>query len=214
MNLNASGRDAWKFWLDRKAWRSLRTASAIPRWASWNHSIPIDPLNGFSVSLLPSLHRFSMRRNSIALTVQSATRDRNPSRSIKQNKKEDLLRPRRRLNLLVSHLVVLLIAFSSVHTHAQSIDEMLQELEVTSSLIDLAPFDIITLKKEEGGKSVQVNPLDFPNRKVPANPKDSDSIRCVITLFPGRVYEVKWKDVAKVTLWEELILDRAKRNLE
>lgn len=214
MKTNDSCSPAWNFWLDREVWRRLLTVSVISPWASWNHSSHIDPLKGFSIGCPPSPHRFFTRVNSTDLEARSAARNPNPSRSTKQNEKEDPLRPRKRLHSLAVCLVVVLIGLSSVRSYAQSIDEILQELEVTSSLIDLAPFDIITLKKEEGGKSVQVNPLDFPNRKVPATPKDSDSIRCVITMFPGRVYEVKWKDVAKVTLWEELILDRAKKNLE
>jgi len=98
--------------------------------------------------------------------------------------------------------------------HSQEIDRILKELDISGSLIDMAPFDIITLIPSESGKSVQVNLLELPNRKVPTNSRNTEKLRCVLTIFPGRQYEVAWKDIAKVTLWEDLLLDRAKKHIE
>ncbi len=93
-------------------------------------------------------------------------------------------------------------------------DKLLEEIGVEGSVLDEAPFDIITLKKDEQGRSVKVNPIDFPNRKVPEAPKDTDRFRVVFPLFAGRVYEIQWKDIEKVILYEELILQRATALLE
>ncbi len=93
-------------------------------------------------------------------------------------------------------------------------DKLLEEVGVAGSVLDEAPFDIITLKKEEQGRSVRVNPIDFPNRKVPKEPKETDRFRVVFPLFPDRVYEIQWKEIEKVILYEELILQRATTLLE
>lgn len=115
---------------------------------------------------------------------------------------------------LVRWLLCACIVFLGIQSQAQEIDSMLKELDISGSLLDMAPFDIITLIPSEGGRSVQVNLLELPNRKVPTNPKTTEKLRCVLNLFPGRLYEVAWKDIAKVTLWEDLLLDRAKKHIE
>ena len=88
-------------------------------------------------------------------------------------------------------------------------DKLLEEIGVTGSVLDEAPFDIITLKKEEQGRSVKVKPIDFPGRKLPESPKETDRFRVSFTLFPDRVYEIAWRDIEKVILFEDLILQRA-----
>lgn len=114
-----------------------------------------------------------------------------------------------RLVLIAWFAVVLFLGGS----HAQSIDQVLEEIGVTGSILDVPPFDIITVTSEHGGKSVQVNLLDLPDRRVPTSPKPTEKLRCVLNLFPGRLYEIQWKDIAKIILWEELVLDRAKKLL-
>jgi len=93
-------------------------------------------------------------------------------------------------------------------------DKLLEEVGVAGSVLDEAPFDIITLKREEQGRSIKVNPIDFPNRKLPQSPKESDRFRVVFPLFPDRIYEIQWKEIEKVILYEELILQRANALLE
>lgn len=99
---------------------------------------------------------------------------------------------------------------SSSRVFAQSADEILEQLGIAGSLLDLPPFDIITVTAEAGGKSVQVNLLDLPNRTLPTDPKPAERLSCVVSLFPDRTYEILWKDIAKITLWEQLLLERAK----
>ena len=97
--------------------------------------------------------------------------------------------------------------------HAKQ-DKLLEEIGVAGSVLDEAPFDIITLKKEEQGRSVKVNPIEFPGRKVPESPKETDKFRVVFPLFPDRLYEISWREIEKVILFEELILQRANVLLE
>ena len=88
-------------------------------------------------------------------------------------------------------------------------EKLLEEVGVVGSVLDETPFDIITLKKTEEGRSVKVNPIEFPNRKIPDSPKETDKFKVTFPLFPDRIYEILWRDIEKVTLYEELILQRA-----
>ncbi len=93
-----------------------------------------------------------------------------------------------------------------------ALDKLLKEVEVTGSLLDMAPFDIITLKKEASGRSVKVVTIDaFPNRVIPTSPKETDRIEVTVMLFLDRRYEVYWKDIEKITLFEHMVLQRAKK---
>ena len=83
---------------------------------------------------------------------------------------------------LVRWLLCACIVFLGIQSQAQEIDSMLKELDISGSLLDMAPFDIITLIPSEGGRSVQVNLLELPNRKVPTNPKTTEKLRCVLNI--------------------------------
>lgn len=76
-------------------------------------------------------------------------------------------------------------------------------------LIDQQPFDLITLQAEAGGASLKTMPLPFPTRQVPSNPARTDKLRVVLVQFPEREYEVLWKDIARVDLYEQRIYDEA-----
>ncbi len=91
------------------------------------------------------------------------------------------------------------------------LEKILQEVEVFGSLLDEEPFDIITLKPEATGKSVKVAPIEFPNRKIPTGVKETDKFQVTILLFPTRRYEVMWKDIDRISLYEQMILARAKK---
>lgn len=93
-----------------------------------------------------------------------------------------------------------------------------QEIErVEPPLIDQQPFDLITLTEDEGGKSVKVLPIDFPNRRLPKNPKPTDKIEVVLVRFQERLYEVAWNAIAidpetgeyDIGLYERRIYDEA-----
>ncbi len=80
-------------------------------------------------------------------------------------------------------------------------------------LIDQPPFDLIWLKPEAGGASVRVLPIPLPGRQVPANPPGSEKLRVVLTRFPEREYEVRWRDIARIDLYEQHIFDEALRKI-
>jgi tetratricopeptide (TPR) repeat protein len=89
-------------------------------------------------------------------------------------------------------------------------EKLLAEIGIVGSVLDeKTPFDIVTLKKSEEGRSVKVNPIEFPNRKIPESPKDTDVFRVTFPLFPDRIYEIAWRDIEKITLYEDLVLQQA-----
>lgn len=94
-------------------------------------------------------------------------------------------------------------------------DKLLEEIGIIGSVLDeKVPFDVITLKKEAGGKSIRVNPIDFPNRRVPSSPKETDRFKVTFPIFPDRVYDISWKDIQTVILYEQLILQQANKLLD
>ena len=110
-------------------------------------------------------------------------------------------------------IVLVLLTIVGSSAQAQQ-DKLLEEIGIVGSVLDESPFDIVTLKKEEQGRSVKVNPIDFPGRKVPQSPKDSDRFRVTFPLFPDRTYEIAWRDIERVILFEELVLQRANTLLD
>lgn len=90
-----------------------------------------------------------------------------------------------------------------------------QEIEqIEAPLIDQQPFDLITLTAEEGGKSVKVVPIQFPQRRVPSNPKDTDKLEVVLLKFQERKYEIAWRAIDKIELFEQRIYDEAESMMD
>lgn len=83
-------------------------------------------------------------------------------------------------------------------------------------LIDQQPFDLITLKATAGGGSFKVAPLPFPNRQVPPRPADTEKLENLILLKVGeaRRYEILWKDIERIELYEQRIYDEAQQKLK
>lgn len=79
-------------------------------------------------------------------------------------------------------------------------------------LCDMPPFDQILLDEANKNAVLNVEPLDFPNRKVPANPQGMLTIRLVAD--PTRAFEVSWHDIRKVLLFEHVLLAEAQRLTE
>jgi tetratricopeptide (TPR) repeat protein len=104
-----------------------------------------------------------------------------------------------------------MLSISGLVLAQNDLDKALEEVEVLGSLMDEEPFDIITLKPEATGRSVKVAPIEFADRRIPTNVKESDKLQVTILLFPTRRYEVLWKDIGKIWLYEQMILARAKK---
>ena len=102
---------------------------------------------------------------------------------------------------LISLLIVLL---STGVLRAQESAE-----EDNRPLIDQQPFDVIVLQADAGGGSVKVLPLPFPGRTVPDNPPRTAKLRVVLVRFPEREYEVLWRDIARIELYEQQLYDEA-----
>jgi len=84
-----------------------------------------------------------------------------------------------------------------------------QENAGKKRLLDQRPFDRITLNDPK--KTVlDVELLDFPNRKIPLNPKPTDQI--TVRLFDklDEKYKVRWRDIEKITLFEQMLLEEAR----
>jgi tetratricopeptide (TPR) repeat protein len=107
--------------------------------------------------------------------------------------------------------IVSMVSVSAELWAQADLDKALAEIEVLGSLMDEEPFDIVTLKPEATGRSVKVAPLEFADRKIPTGVKETDKLEVTIMLFPTRRYEVAWKDIGRIWLFEQMILARAKK---
>ncbi|QDV56817.1 Bacterial extracellular solute-binding protein, family 5 Middle [Rosistilla oblonga] len=68
-------------------------------------------------------------------------------------------------------------------------------------LLDVEPFDIVRFTEKAGGGAVRTIPFNFPNRKLPINPKGKLIMNLVG--LEGTKYEADWKDIETIELWEK-----------
>lgn len=73
------------------------------------------------------------------------------------------------------------------------------------------PFDRITLDAQNNGVVLEVRPLLFTDRIVPEHPSPQDKFTFFLIDQPLKTYEVSWESVAKVELFEQILLAEAKR---
>ncbi|MCO6455686.1 MAG: hypothetical protein J5I93_10365 [Pirellulaceae bacterium] len=78
-------------------------------------------------------------------------------------------------------------------------------------LYDREPFDRITLNEANENAVLEVVPIQFPGRRVPEAPRGSDKLRVELLTEPGSQYDIAWRDVAKVELFENMLLEQAER---
>lgn len=71
-------------------------------------------------------------------------------------------------------------------------------------------FDRLTLDQANENAVLRVRPIPFPNRRVPEKPKPSDKLR-VKLVDDARDFEVMWQHIAKVELFEHIVLAEAKQ---
>ncbi|MFY8200938.1 MAG: hypothetical protein ACOVLE_09730, partial [Pirellula staleyi] len=111
-------------------------------------------------------------------------------------------------------LCILALLFAIPTAHSQQ-DKLLADAGIVGSILDeKTPFDIITLKQAAGGRSVRVNTIEFPDRKIPVAPKEADRFKVTFPEFPDRVYEIAWRDIETVYLYEQLIALQANKLLD
>lgn len=104
--------------------------------------------------------------------------------------------------------IVRLAALVLIFSHWQ----LLSAKEPPARLIDQTPFDRITLTEKNNNEVIITEPINFPGRRVPAKPKPTDKIEIKIQ-GEAKKYEVLWGDIAKVELFENLILEEAEKHL-
>lgn len=68
------------------------------------------------------------------------------------------------------------------------------------------PYDQITLRDESVLKTL---PLELEGRRLPENPRGSDALQVRLLDEPTELYELRWRDIAEVTLFEEMVLAEA-----
>jgi hypothetical protein len=78
-------------------------------------------------------------------------------------------------------------------------------------LIDMPPFDVIVLTQAAGGKSVKIAPL--PQRNYDKRPADTERLQVVLLSHPERKYEILWRDIEKLNLYERMVYDDAMKKL-
>lgn len=78
-----------------------------------------------------------------------------------------------------------------------------------AELIDQEAFDFIILTADAGGDKVKVFPIPFPSRQLPSNTKPTDRLTVVLKRFPEREYEIQWRDIDNILLYERRIYDEA-----
>ena len=108
--------------------------------------------------------------------------------------------------LFVRLIFGLLVGIGVVHLHS-SVQAQTDE----QPLIDMAPFDVVVLTQAAGGKSVKIATL--PQRNYDKRPGDNERLEVVILSHPERKYEVLWRDIEKVNLFERMVYDEAVKKL-
>ena len=76
-------------------------------------------------------------------------------------------------------------------------------------LFDQDPFDQITLDAANGDAVLKVKPLDLPKRRLPTNPQPTETLVIQLVDQPDKKYEVAWGAIAKVELFEAMLLQQA-----
>ncbi len=78
-------------------------------------------------------------------------------------------------------------------------------------LLDREPFDRVTLNGANSGEAIDTLLLDLPNRRVPNPLPTSGQLELRRIDQPSIAYLVQWASLAKVELYEQMLLAEAKR---
>ena len=78
-------------------------------------------------------------------------------------------------------------------------------------LLDQQPFDQITLDEANNGAQIKVHPLPFPGRRRPRNPRADTPLRVILMADEPAEYDIYWRNITRVELYEELLLKEAER---
>lgn len=76
-------------------------------------------------------------------------------------------------------------------------------------LFEQDPFDQVTLDENNNSAVLKVKPLDLPDRRLPATPDPESNLVIRLVDQPDKKYEVAWKSIHKVDLFEQMVLNKA-----
>src|SRR5689334_21728841 len=77
-------------------------------------------------------------------------------------------------------------------------------------LLGSEPHDLLTIPDGKDTKVLQVAPLPLANRKIPQDPKPAEKMRVrLLDDEENRDFEIMWRDIKKIELWEDRILAEA-----
>src|SRR5262245_58654475 len=77
-------------------------------------------------------------------------------------------------------------------------------------IVDQEPYDELTLTDASGGTTLKVLPLNLPQRPLVAIPARG-SLAVHVIDHPTEDYEIAWTNVARVRVFEQILLNEAQR---
>lgn len=107
------------------------------------------------------------------------------------------------MTILARLLLTVLAAFWLMASSAAAADER--------PLYEKEPYDVITLNEANDSTVLKVRPLDLPDRQLPEKLPTQGSFEVTLLDRPGELYRVQWRSVEKVELFEQLLLEEAKK---
>jgi hypothetical protein len=76
-------------------------------------------------------------------------------------------------------------------------------------LIEQDPYDELTLDAANGGAVLKLEPVELSGRRLPDNPRPGDTLRVRLPERPDEEFEVAWRNIARLRLFEQIVLERA-----
>ena len=92
------------------------------------------------------------------------------------------------------------------NTLAQDADVAVDEEEAQLPIYERRPFDELHLTDDS---VVLIKPLPLPGRKLPEKPRPAEKLFITKIDEPDVQYTVQWKDIAKIRLFEHIVLQEA-----
>src|SRR5215204_739746 len=110
----------------------------------------------------------------------------------------------RHIALRLLHLILVSSAFHSASSFAAETKPPVERI------LDRTPFDQVVLNQSGGGATLDVLPLELPQRPLEAIPK-TGNLKVRLLTRPTEDYEVSWSNVAAVRTFEQVLLAEAIR---
>src|SRR5262245_7638157 len=79
------------------------------------------------------------------------------------------------------------------------------------SLLEQDPYDELTLDAANKNAVLKIEPVDLPGRRLPSNPRPSSKLRLRLPDRPGEEFEVEWRSIERLRLFEQIVLDESLR---